>query len=86
MKKTYKVAGHKFAVVLPDNSLFWNEMKPYEPFVCEDSCSCLFTAEMVDDMPDTSAKQRVTVSCEGPDMPRVELYEWNGEWLMELAP
>jgi hypothetical protein len=86
MKRTYRVAGHKFAVVMPDNNLAWNEMSPYEPFVCEDADSSIFTAELVDAMPDTSAKSKVKVSCEGPDMPRIELYECNGEWLMEIAP
>ncbi len=86
MKRAYRVAGHKFAVVMPDHNLAWNEMNPYEPFVCEDAGDCLFTAELLDAMPDTSSKQKVTVECEGPDMPRIELYEWNGEWLMELAP
>jgi hypothetical protein len=86
MKKTYRVAGHKFAVVMPDNDAAWNEMGPYEPFVCEDASDCLFTAELLDAMPDTSDKQKVTVSCEGPDMPRIELYEWRGQWLMEMAP
>lgn len=86
MKKTYRVAGHKFAVVMPDNDAAWNEMGPYEPFVCVDASDCLFTAELLDVMPDTSGKQKVMVSCEGPDMPRIELYEWNGEWLMEVAP
>ena len=86
MKRAYRVAGHKFAVVMPDYNLAWNEMNPYEPFVCEDDGDCLFTAELLDAMPDTSAKQKVTVECEGPDMPRIELYEWNGKWLMELAP
>lgn len=86
MKRTYKVAGHKFAVAMSDHNLAWNEMNPYEPFVCEDGDDCLFTAELLDVMPETSDKQKVTVSCESPDMPRIELYEWNGEWLMELAP
>ena len=86
MKRTYRVAGHKFAVIMPDNDLAWNEMRPCEPFVCEDADDSLFTAELLDAMPDTSGKQKVTVSCEAPDMPRIELYEWNGEWLMEIAP
>ena len=34
MKRTYRVAGHKFAVVMPDNDVAWNEMDSYEPFVC----------------------------------------------------
>ena len=86
MKRTYRVAGHKFAVVMPDGDVAWNEMQPYEPFVCEDADACLFTAESLDTMPDTSTKQKVTVSCEGPDMPRIELYEYNGDWLIEIAP
>lgn len=86
MKKTYCVAGHKFSVVMPDNDVAWNEMYSYEPFDCEDPSGCLFTAELLDVMPDTSGKQMVKVSCEGPDMPRIELYECNDEWLMEIAP
>lgn len=86
MKRTYRVAGHKFAVVIPDGNAAWNEMFPYEPFVCEDADDCLFTAELLDAMPVTAGKQKVTVSCEGPDMPRIELYELDGEWLMEIAP
>ena len=86
MKRTYRVAGHKFAVVMPDNNAAWKEMFPYEPFACEDADDSLFTAELVDVMPDTSDKQKVTVSCEGADMPRIELYECNEEWLMDVAP
>ena len=86
MKKTYQVAGHKFSVVMPDNDRAWDEMKPYEPFVAEEGGDLAFVAEMVDSMPDTSSKQRVIVSCERPDMPRIEVYEWNGQWLMEMAP
>ena len=86
MKKTYRVAGHKFAVVMPDNDVAWNEMGPYEPFVCEDADESLFTAELLDAMPDISDKQKVIVTCNGPDMPRFELYEWQDQWLMEMAP
>ena len=81
MKRTYRVAGHKFAVVIPDGNAAWNEMFPYEPFVCEDADDCLFTAELLDAIPVTAGKQKVTVSCEGPDIPRIELYELDGEWL-----
>lgn len=86
MKKVYQVAGHKFAVVMPDNHLIWNEMKPYTPFITEDDGDLIFTAELINEMPDTSDKQRVTVSCESPDMPRIELFEWKGMWLLEIAP
>lgn len=86
MKKVYEVAGHKFAVVMPDNNLAWNEMRPYDSFLTEKDGDCVFTAEMVDSLPDTSEKQKVTVSCEDPESARIELYEWNGQWLLEVAP
>jgi hypothetical protein len=71
---------------MPDNHLAWNEMRPYEPFITQNDVDLAFTTEMIDTMPDTSDKQKVTVSCEGPDMPRIELYEWQGQWLLEMAP
>lgn len=86
MKSIYQVAGHRFAVVMPDNHLAWNEMKPYEPFLVGNDGDLAFTVEMIDTMPDTSDKQKVTVSCEAPDAARVELYEWQGQWLLEIAP
>ena len=85
MKKVYEVAGHKFAVVMPDNDLAWKEMLPYEPFEVEGD-EALFSVEKLDLMPDMSTKQKVTSSCEAPDEPRIELYEWNGMWLLEMAP
>ena len=86
MKKVYQVAGHKFAVVMPYNHLAWNEMQPYQPFLTGESDDVVFTAEMIDVMPDTSNKQQVMVSCESTDQPRIELYECNDEWLLEIAP
>lgn len=86
MKRVYQVAGHRFAVVIPDNHLAWNEMKPCEPFTVQDDNDLIFTVEMVDTMPDTSDKKKVSVSCEAPDAPRIELYEWEGQWLLEMAP
>lgn len=86
MKKVYEVAGHKFGVVMPDNDLIWNEMEQYNPFRSDDTADCLFTAELINSMPDISGKKRITVSCVGSDQPRIELYELENEWLMALAP
>ena len=86
MKKVYKVAGHQFGVVMPEDDMSWSVMGPYQPFQCDDTDDCIFTAELIDAMPDITEKKRITVSCIGPDMPRIELYEWNGQWLMEIAP
>lgn len=86
MKRVYEVAGHRFAVVMPDNHRAWNEMHPYEAFESKADDNLVFSAEWIDLMPDTSEKQKVTVSCEAPDMPRIELYDWKGKWLLEIAP
>ena len=86
MKKVYKVAGHQFGVIMPDNDMSWSVMEPYQPFQSNDTDDCVFTAELIDAMPDITNKKRVTVSCEGSDMPRIELYELEGQWLIEIAP
>lgn len=86
MKKVYQVAGHKFAVVMPDNHLIWKEMKPYEPFITEDKGEMAFTVEMMDALPDTSDKKRVHVSNEAPEEAQITLYDWRGQWLLEAAP
>ena len=71
---------------MPENHRAWNEMHPYEAFETEADDNLVFSADLIDLMPDTSEKQKVTVSCEAPDMPRIELYDWNGKWLLEIAP
>lgn len=86
MKRVYKVAGHKFAVVMRDNDLAWNEMQKYEPFLVEDDDDCVFTAELIEEMPDTSDKQKVTMDCAGFEFPRYDIYDWKGQWLFEGAP
>ena len=86
MKKVYKVAGHQFGVIMPDNDMSWSVMEPYQPFQSNDTDDCVFTAELMDAIPDITNKKRVTVSCEGSDMPRIELYELEGQWLIEIAP
>ena len=86
MRKVYKVAGFKFAVEMPDGAAEWAEMVHYEPFLAEDSGPFIFTAELVEKMPDMSGKQLVTASCLGKDQPRIELYELGEDWLMEIAP
>ena len=86
MKKVYKVAGHNFAVVMPDNDSAWDVMQCYEPFLVEDTGNYAFTAESADPVPATADKQKVTTNCEGPHLPRYDLYEWEGQWWFEGAP
>ena len=85
MRKTYKVAGHVFAIVMPDNAAGWDEMQNYEPFLAEDSGHCLFVAEQAV-LPDTSEKVKFTVCCNAPREPRFDIFDWQDRWLMEVAP
>lgn len=86
MKKVYEVAGHRFAVVMPDDEPAWSEMVPYESFEVQGDGEVVFTAEEIDLLPDLTEKERITSSCDAPDEPRIELFEWNGMWLFEMAP
>lgn len=86
MKKIFKVGGHKFALVMPDSNQMWKQMMAYAPFVSEDESDVLFTVEMVAALPDTSGKKQMHVSCESPTAPRIVIYDWNGQWLLETSP
>lgn len=85
MRKTYKVAGHKFAVIMPDDSPGWNNMGNYEPFFVEDADDCLFRVEQMDVFPDTHDKKTISSMCSDFNQPRFDWYDWNDCWLMEVA-
>lgn len=86
MRKTFRVAGHKFAVVMPDDATAWDTMQNYEPFLVEDSEDCIFVMEAMDDMPDTSKKQLVVSSGTIIGLPRIDLFELQDELLVEASP
>ena len=86
MKKVYKVAGHNFAIIMPDDDRAWEALQCYEPFLIEDTGNYIFTAEMIDSMPNTTGKKKVITSCEALEAPRFDLYDWEGQWLFEGAP
>lgn len=86
MKKTYKVAGHKFAIVMPDAAAGWNDLSNYAPFLIEDDDNCLFVVEQEDAFPVVHDKKEVTSLCNAPKQPRFDIFEWNDQWLFEVAP
>lgn len=86
MKKTYKVAGHKFAIVMPDGSSDWDNMGNYTPFLVEDADDCLFRVEQMDAFPDTHDKKKISSMCSDFNQPRFDWYEWNNCCLIEVAP
>lgn len=86
MRKTYNVADHSFAIVMPDDNEFWNEMGNYEPFLTQNSEDCAFVVEQMETLPDFSEKKKITISFNGPEYPRYDIYDWNGLLLLEGAP
>ena len=85
MKKCYKVAGHEFALVMPDDYSVWKELSNYDPFIVDDTDEVVFVAKMLDVMPDTSAKRLVVKGTPKPELPLFTLYELDGGWMIELA-
>ena len=85
MKKCYNVAGHVFALDMPDNYSAWDEMYNYEPFVVDDTDDVVFVAKKLEAMPDTSAKSMIIKSTPDPGYPTVTLYELNDSWMVELV-
>lgn len=86
MKKVYQVAGHRFSLEMPEESVGWMEMLNYEPFLTDDADDCVFSTELIEELPDLTGKKQVTIGCKGKGFPRTELYELNEEWMMAIAP
>lgn len=86
MRKTYNVAGHKFALQMPEDSPLWQLTHNYDPFVVGDEDGCLFTAELVDEWFDTADKKKLIILCSKRDKMRIDVYEWDGKILFEIAP
>ena len=87
MEKVYKVARQKFSVVMPEGHRAWGEMQKYDPFLTDEAGDRVFSAELINVMPDTTGKKLVAAGQqEDEDMPHTELYEWEGKWLLEISP
>lgn len=87
MRKTYEVAGHKFALVMPDDSPAWDKTHNYDPFVTDNTNDCDFTVEKKDEWYDTSAKKSLCYTAsEKEDKMRIDFYEWKDMMLLEIAP
>ena len=53
MRKTFKVAGHRFVVEMPDRYPLWDLMEQYAPFeVQEAGEDAIFTLEWVPSLPE----------------------------------
>jgi len=84
MKRVYQVAGHKFALEMPNDSSLWKEMRSYAPFFVGNEGNCLFTVSLLQDLFDISEKRFVRVDEGESDGLYFELSELNGEWLFVM--
>ena len=86
MKKTYQVAGHRFAVIMPDSNVAWQMMQNYDPFLVEDSNDVVFTVRWTDILPDRTKKRLLFEECKGVGFTRTEFFQLNDKWLFDVAP
>ena len=93
MTEQYLVAGHRFELVLPDDSPLRGKLANYAPFRTTSGDGALFTLEYVEQMDPVLKIPVYTEKAEDPDQPRIEIYR-NGnpddsrgfEWVFEMAP
>jgi len=81
MKQTYKVAEHFFAIDAAPELLA--QLTNYAPFLTDESAdSCLFTITAhVEPIPATEGWTSVYTDTSDDDMPRIEMYQRDGESL-----
>lgn len=84
IRKCYQVAGHRFAVEMPEGFPLWGAMGQYAPFEVEDGTS-IFSLELVRSLPGP-VSQPVYAGGENPDEPLVRLYREPDAWFFEVAP
>lgn len=85
MRKEYNVAGHRFAVVFPDNCPVIPDMSQYEPFAVEASDSVVFTLDIVDSLPEISPEIVLDQPTE-PGETKIKLFRCEGGWYCESSP
>ncbi len=81
MKKFYKVAEHIFAIDAAPALL--EQLSNYAPFLTDENAgTCLFTITVHEEpIPSTEGWQTVYTDQSDEDMPRIEMYQRDEEWL-----
>ena len=87
MKKTYKVAGNKFSVEMPDDSSFWDVMPQYDLFLDDDSGEHVFDLTLVDEIPATEGLDFVVEDNIAPEYPVIRVYDAGDDgWVLTMSP
>lgn len=93
MTRHYIVAGHRFAMILPDGNPLCERISNYAPFEVPEADTPLFTLEVVDksQLPALQKEEYYNEPADEPDQPRIEIFrntDTSGEfrWVFECAP
>ena len=87
MKKAFRVAGHLFALEMPDRYPLWDLMEQYAPFeVPLSEKSAVFSLELVPSLEETEKVPVYTDVPEEEGQSRIELYRTPSGWRFEMAP
>ncbi len=84
MKKFYRVAGHLFALGLPDGSPVGESLQQYAPFETEDSADPIFTLTQVDSLGEPQSEPVYDVETE-PGEPKIKLFRCGRQWYAEMS-
>ncbi len=87
MKKSFRVAGHVFNVVMPDRYPLWERMGQYAPFeIPVQETDPIFSLEWVPSLPEVERTPVYTEVPEEEGQSRIELYRTASGWCFEMAP
>lgn len=85
MTRTFRVAGHLFSVIMPEDHPLAGKMAQYGPFEVADAAEePLLTLELVDRLPDIPA-EKVYGGSEEEGQPVIELFRAGETWIYEMA-
>ena len=85
MRQSYCVAGHRFAIEAKEE--LFTQLINYAPFSTDQSdASHVFIIHMTEDeIPSSAGWEHVYTDVSDNDMPRIEMYRKEGEWLFLVA-
>ena len=86
MKKTYKVAGNKFSVEMPDDCTYWSFMPQYDLFLDNDSGENVFDLALVDEIPVIDEHDFVVEDNIAPEYPAIRVYDAGDGWVLTFSP
>ncbi len=85
MRQSYCVAGHRFAIEAKEE--LFAQLTNYAPFSTDQSdASHVFIIRMTEDeIPSSASWEHIYTDVSDDDMPRIEMYRKEGEWLFLVA-